>query len=310
MVGSKLRVLGVLVLSLAVLLAGAWQMGVLAQPTVEGMDNSFGTVNQSTTEIRTNLSVHNPNPVGLSFGGATVSYAVEMNDVEMASGQKKGISVGSGNDTLQFVTRMDNQKIPAWWASHLRNGEETTVSVGANVKTFGLSVSAPPVTRSVQTDLLSSMNSDERREVNADSPIVETLGLNPVVVINETAASWGEVTESESPTEVQFTLYNPNPNPITVSELAYNVSMAEVHLGEGATQEAVVIPGGETETVNATVVLENQRLDEWWVAHLHNDQRSTLRMSFDATVSVQDQRFRVPNVYTYETVVETAIFRN
>jgi len=305
--GSKLRIVGTVLLVLVVGFGAAYAGGIIGAPTVEGMSNSFGTVNESTTVIETNVTVNNPNPVGISLGGVSVNYTVDMNEVRMASGDKKGIGVGTGNSTLTLRTLMDNQQIPKWWASHLQNGERTSVGVSATIKssTLGQSFSTSLPSRTIGTDLLSAFNSTEERPVNANQPLVS----DPVLWVNETSASWGDVTAAETPTDMSFTVYNPNSYPITVSELGYNVTMAGVDMGEGATEDPYVIAPGTEETLEADVIIDNTKLDQWWVEHLNNDQSSMLRISFYAEASVGGETLRIPlEAFTHEEEIETDVF--
>lgn len=305
--GSKLRILGTVVLAFVVAIGAAYAGGIIGAPSVNGMENSFGTVNQSTTVIETNVSVNNPNPIGISLGGVGVNYTVDMNEVRMAAGDKKGISIGKGNSTITLRTLMDNQQIPVWWASHLQNDERTDVGVTATVKssTLGQSYTTSLPPRTIETDLLSSFNSTETRPVDADQPLVQ----DPVLYVNETAASWGDVTATETPTEMTFTVYNPKDYPITVSELGYNVTMAGVDMGDGATEDPYVLEPNSEETIEANVVIDNTRLDQWWVSHLNNDQSSMLRISFYAQASVGSQTVRIPlDAFTHEEEIETNIF--
>ncbi len=75
---------------------------------------------------------------------------------------------------------------PAWWVTHIDNGETTTVGIDATVTSStlgGRSVSFSQE-RTIETDLLSQFNSTETRPVEADQPLVS----DPVIYINETTA--------------------------------------------------------------------------------------------------------------------------
>jgi LEA14-like dessication related protein len=85
--GSKLRIAGSVGGGLVVLVVLAVLLGVIGVPGVATVENRFGTVNDSTTVIETDMVVSNPSPVGVSFSSTTVNYTVKMNDVSMATGQ-------------------------------------------------------------------------------------------------------------------------------------------------------------------------------------------------------------------------------
>lgn len=259
-------------------IGGAFALGVLETPSVERIDNSFGEVNESTTEIQTELVVNNPNPVGGNLDVA-IEYTVTMNGIQMAEGDREGVPIEKGNSTIRFTTYMDNERIPAWWVSHVNEGEYTELSVDAIVHTglFGQSVEAPDVTEDVPTDIIGAFNSDETRELNANrEPVIQ----DPVLYLNSTSGSWGEVTNESTEIQMEFVLYNPKQYPISVSEIGYDIRMNNVSIGSGQTAKSYTLAPKETTTVEATTVLDTQKLDEWWVSHLQRDQVTELEIDF------------------------------
>lgn len=309
--GSKLRVGLFLILLVGGAVAGAFAVGVLGVPSVAAVDNTFGEVTNETTAIETDLVVSNPNPVGIGLDGVSVNYTVSMNDIEMAQGGKDGVSVGTGNSTLELETGLRNGGIPAWWVSHVRNGERTTVDIDATVTSdlLGRSVDFSR-SREIQTDLLSAFNSEETRPVNADSPLAD----DPILYVNETRGAWGTVSESETPIEMAFTVYNPNLEPYAVTEIGYEITMNGVAMGSGQTDQGYVIPSYSTETVDLSTNIENQHLDDWWVTHLDEDVRghqvTGLRIEFYAVVEFPSgEQVTVPlDSLAYEETIETDIF--
>jgi LEA14-like dessication related protein len=304
---SRKRV--VLVAGIVVLVVGALTvLGVLGIPGVVAVENRFGGVNASATVVETDLVVENPNPVGISLGGVTVDYTVRMNDIPMANGTKDGVAVGAGNTTVETTTLLYNERIPGWWVSHVRDGERTDLAVDARVRssTLGQSVSTTPATREIETDVLSAVNSDRTRPINASRLPVS----DPVLYVNETRAEWGAVTESETPIRMAFVVYNPRPYPVPVSKLGYDVTMNDVAVGEAATEKSVVIPPESTRTVEATTTIRTDRLDEWWVTHVERNQVTTLRLDFYVRVdlsAVGAGSIRVP-LEPYTTTIETDVF--
>jgi len=309
LLGSKLKILLTLTLALGVAVGGGLSLGVLGAPSVAGVQNSFGTVTDETTEIRTDLVVENPNPIGVSLGSVSVSYDVTMNDVAMANGSKDGVSIDTGNSTVEFVSEMRNDRIPAWWVSHIRNDEETTLRVDASVQsgTLGRTFEAPPVERTVSTDLISQFNSSETRPVNASQPVVS----DPVAYVNETSAQWGAVTDARTPIDMRFEIYNPKTTPLTVTEIGYTITMNNITVGNGTSQSEHVIEGRSSETIETETAIRNGKLDQWWVSHLQNEQVTDLRIDFYAKMEFGGETFRVPlDEMTYTKTIETDIFGN
>ncbi|TKX57546.1 hypothetical protein EXE44_10120 [Halorubrum sp. SS7] len=308
---SKLRVALVGVAVVVAAVGGAVALGVLGVPSVAAVNNSFGDVTNETTVVETDLVVSNPNPVGVGLDGVSMNYTVSMNDVEMARGGREGVSVAAGNSSIAFETDLDNDAIPPWWTSHVRNGERTTVAIDATVTSDLLGRSADLTrTREIETDLIGAFTSDETRPVNADAPLVD----DPVLYVNETRGRWGTVSEAETPIEMEFDAYNPNLEPYVVTEIGYDVTMNGVAMGSGSTEVEYVIPSYGSETIELTAALRNERLDEWWVTHLdesvNGHQVSDLRIEFYAVVELPGgEELTVPlDALTYEETVETDIF--
>lgn len=310
LLGSKLRIAVVaLGLVVAVGVAGA-ATGLLGAPVVEGVDNRFADVNDTTTAIESDLVVNNPNPVGVQLGGLSVDYAVGMNGITMATGEKEGVGVETGNSTVGFTSHLQNDRIPDWWVSHLQNGERTTLTVDADVHSslVGQSFGAPNVEREINTDISSSFNSTETKPINADQPVIG----DPVLYLNETEGHWGEVTDEETPIKMGFTLYNPKDYPISASSIGYDITMNGLAVGNGSSERSVTIPPGETRTIEATTVIRNQQLDEWWVSHLERNQVTDLEIQFYARfdLSAADaEEVRVPLDSVTHTI-ETDMFGN
>ena len=306
-VGTAL--VGLVVVAAAV--GGAFALGVFGVPSVAAVNNSFGDVTDETTVVETDLVVSNPNPFGVGLDGVSIDYAVSMNDVEMARGGREGVSVAAGNSSIAFETDLDNEAIPPWWTSHVRNDERTTVAIDARVSSEFLGRGTNLTrTREIETDLIGAFASEETRPVNADAPLVD----DPVLYVNETRGRWGTVTDAETPIAMEFDVYNPNLEPHVVTEIGYDVTMNGVEMGSGSTAEEYVVPSYGSETVELTAALRNERLDDWWVTHLdesvNGHQVSDLRIEFYAVVELPGgERVTVPlDALTHEETVETDIF--
>ncbi|WP_226021265.1 LEA type 2 family protein [Halomicrobium salinisoli] len=303
---SLLAVAGVVIVGAV---GAGFALGALGAPSVTGIHNQFGDVNESTTVIESELGINNPNPIGVSVGDVGVDYTVRMNDVPMANGSKEGVSIGTGNSSVSLTTRMANERIPAWWYSHVRNGERTGVSVDATV-------SAPLVgerdvsldqAREIETDLLSGFDSDETRPINTSGP----LPSDPALYVNGTEGEWDRenLTRERTPMALRFDVHNPKPYPYTVSKIGYTITMNDVTVGEGETDRGQVIAPGETTTIRADTAIRNERLDDWWVTHLERNQVTEMHVDFYLIFEFQGEQFRVnPDELGYTTTIETDVF--
>jgi LEA14-like dessication related protein len=287
--GTARKALGLVVavvVIVAVILGGGIATGVFGAPSVESIDNRFGAVNETATIIETDIRVNNPNPIGINLGGVSIDYGVYMNDVAMADGKKKGVSVGAGKSNVSLQTQLKNERIPDWWVTHVRNEERTTLAVNGTVSSslLGQSAEIPPVEREISTDIDGALDSEETRPINADQALVS----NPILYLNETSGTWGEVNDSTTEIEMTFVVYNPKPHAVPVSELGYEMTMNDIAVGSGQSESTVVIDPGTTETVTTTTVMRNEKLDVWWVSHVENDQVTDLRIAFSAQVDLSN----------------------
>lgn len=300
--GSTLRIAVALLLGLGVVVAGGFAAGVFGMPGVVAVENAFGPVNQSTTTVESELVVNNPNPVGASFDDAQIEYRIRMNDIPMAHGGREGLKLGTGNTTIPLKTYLKNDQIPKWWVSHIENGERSTMTIDATLYsgTLNRSRSFTHEPEPIETDIESQFDTNETRPINASLPLIS----DPVLYLNSTTGHWGDVTEKETPIEMTFTLYNPKDFPISMTRLEYNITMNGVDVGDGSTSKSVTIPAHSEKQVEATTIIDNSKLDEWWVTHLQRNQVTDLRIDFYARIDVSGESIRIPlrNVsYTIET---------
>ena len=308
---GRLQTVGVILVVVVAVAGGSFALGVLGTPGVESVDNHFAGVSNQTTAVVTNLTVNNPNPVGVQLGGVRINYTVSMNGVSMAQGDRQGVGIGTGNSTLQFATEMRNDRIPPWWVSHVENGETTTVGIDATVtsETLGGRSVSFSQERTIETDLLGQFNSSETRPVEANQPLVS----DPVLYVNETRGMWDQanLTRAETPLNLAFDVYNPKPYPYTITEVGYTIRMNDVTVGEGQTERGYVLAPGEETTLEANTAIRNENLDRWWVSHLRRNQRTDLYIDFYLVVEGGGEQFRVDlDAIDYRQDIETDIFGN
>lgn len=304
--GSAVRIGATAVLSLVVIGGGAFAAGIIGVPALESVDNEFGDVNETHTEIRTNLTIDNPNPIGASSADVSAEYVVSMNEIEMAQGSGDEFDVAPGRSTETLTTQMRNERIPEWWASHVANGERTEVEIDATITSGVLGRSTDVTdTRTIETDIISEFDSDETRPVDANAPLVE----DPVLYVNATRANWGDVDAEHTDLDLRFDMYNPKRFDIPVSRIGYTIYMNDVVVGEGETDREHVLRSGRVTEVETETRIDNENLDEWWVTHVENDQVTELRIEFNARVEVAGTTITLPlDALTYEETIETDIW--
>lgn len=268
----------------------------VGQPTVESVRTDWRTVNAETTGIGTEITLDNPNPVGVP-GVIDVRYEIGMNDVTVAEGASENVGLPAGRSTIAISTEMDNRKIPAWWASHINNGERTTVSVRPTVSLPPFSRDLPAQTRTFSTDILAAFESNETRTMTA--------GNRTVLRVTKTEAAWGKATETETPLTVTATVENPTSGEVLFSQLGYSVTMNNVTVAEGTTDGEVRIGPGETTSFGIDSTFDNGKLPAWWVSHVKNGEKTTMDVEFYALVREDGKTERVALPFLSERAVFT-----
>ncbi|WP_254531889.1 LEA type 2 family protein [Natrinema gelatinilyticum] len=283
--------------------------GVLAvgRPQVESVDSKWGTVTTERTEVETRITVDDPLLLRLGDSAADVSYVVSMNDIEVATERENRVKLDGNDSTVTVSTWLDNDDIPAWWASHVNRNETTTVRVDPDVGItyVGIQLSTTELTRTrtVRTNLLEPLRTNETQQVQA--------GGQTVFVVNETNAQWGTATSNRSPIDASATVTNPAPVPVPITEIGYTVRLNGIVVGQGVAARQTVIPPGSTRTLDVNATIDNSRLDEWWTTHVRNNETSTLTVEFDATLEYGGVTRTLPlDVLSYERTFETDLFGN
>lgn len=116
--------------------------------------------------FRTRLVLYNPNPFPLPV--LKTSYRVRVNGFELALGSSEETVIipPKARSSVTLVTYLNSSMLPAVWASHVRNGEKSTVDADLylRLKIEALGVSAvrdvklTTVRKTVETDLMSEIN--------------------------------------------------------------------------------------------------------------------------------------------------------
>lgn len=157
-------------------------------------------------------------------------------------------------------------------------------------ETFGIPVPIQQLLKPLET------NDNQRLQVAGQT----------VLVVTETNAQWGTATVARTPIDASATVTNPTPLPVPITELRYTVRLNGIVVGQGSAGQQTVLRPDSTPTLEATAVIDNAKLDEWWVTHLRNDEQSTLTVAFNATLADGDSQRTVPLEFlSYERPFET-----
>ena len=284
-------------LAVAVVLAALAGTGVLAAPTVGSVDTDWGPVTANATTIETTATVDNSNPVGVP-GVVDVSYVARLNDVVLARGERSGVGFPAGTSRLRLSTAMDNDRIADWWVAHVGDGESSTLRVDATVSGPGFSRQVPAQRSTVETDLLGGFASDGGRTVR--------FGGDPLFVVANQSARWGEADAAVTPLAVSATVENVHDEPLTLDGVDYVVEMGGATLADGRQRSGVAVDPGATGRLDVRMALDSSAMADWWATHVRAGERSTLSVELYGLIERDGGYERVPiRVYERSLDLET-----
>ena len=266
------------------------QAGDFEPPTVTDTDQRWGAVTDATTEIETDASLDTPDDPGLAaLMRLDVTQTTTINGIRVAEGSTVVETVDPGTDTLSLTSLKDNGEVPEWWARHLNDGERsqvvTTPTATADVGATKFDADLGTRESVFTTDLLAGMNGDRNEEVEVQG--------RTALVVTGVSSEWARATADTAPIQTRTSVRNELATPVTVESIDYTVTTNGVTLADRSSRVGQVIDPRSSDTIRARLVLDNAKMDRWWVRHVRNGEQSTFEVDVTATVSVLGQRERV-----------------
>ncbi len=230
-------------------------VGVVKAPKLGEVKHGWGEVTKDSTQVITTVEMDNPNTFDINTRRLSFQADIFMNDVALGRGTLEEIHLPRGKSVSKVVTHIDNNRLPAWWASHLVNEEFTTVRIEARgiVHVLGrnFTIGAPDLTRTVQTDLLGKANSTD--------PQVLTQG--PVnLLLKSRQLQWGEVTKSRTDITGSLLVRNISPYTLNVTSRGLLARMNGILMAEATATDTIALPPGQDVTVPFRAVMATSRL--------------------------------------------------
>lgn len=259
-------------------LVAAIQMG---KPEVRGVKSEWGSIDESITEIITEVYVYNPYPVSLPI--RDIHTEIYMNGIKMGEGSALGVEIAPhAESAIVMSTKIKNSLVPKWWVSHIMNGEKSVVVVkGDIVFDFWVAEWEYPVEMSypVTTDILSGLN---LKQAQYTCIKMENFGLK-----------WGVVTEKYTEMRASATVSNNCMYPITFRDVRYSIEVNGVELGEGVSKIETTLHPNSKRIVTFEMMINNQMLEKWWVQHVKNGEVSRGKVTIQPLIEVADRSFRI-----------------
>jgi len=271
----------VFVVALALILLGCISIG---KPEIKRITYGWGKVNSTTTEILVNVEVYNPNPFPIPL--KDVVLRLYMNGIEMGEGHAIKASIPAHSTSpVVIAIYLDNDKIPEWWVSHIKNGEKTVIRIDGYL-VFKIFDFKYPIsfTKTVQTDILSfATNKPVTVSVDGLSVVVESL-----------RSHWGKVTNRTTEIVSVAEVHNPNPIPIPVLGFDYTIKMNGIVVGSGSETMNVIIPPKGNAKLEFVTKIDNEKLKDWWVSHIKNGERTKVEVVISPKVKIAGRVLEFP----------------
>ena len=269
------------------------------EPRVEGTESQFETVGQDESTVDTRIVLRNPNDVAVP-GGVDLDYTVFLNDVAVARGTEEDVEVDPGRNTVETTATFDNTKIPAWWVTHINDGERSVMATEADVGVAGLPV-GPTLSverREIETDLLGPLAEDNESRV--------AVGETDLLIVGNQTGRWGEADDERTPLVVSSEMENVHDRPVEIDGTEYEIRMNGVVVGAGETDDGITIQPGESVTYDVEAAIDTPRMQRWWVSHLRNDESTEFHIEMYAVAEVDGERKRLPlAIFDQQAAFET-----
>ena len=111
------------------------------KPAVRSITLDWGAVTSGTSEVIATIKVFNPNPFSLPV--KKVACDIAMAGVPLATAETLDLKIERNAEfPIRISTKIDNGKIPDFWAAHLRNNERSTALIKLRI-TFCLLYTSP-----------------------------------------------------------------------------------------------------------------------------------------------------------------------
>jgi LEA14-like dessication related protein len=267
------------IVSFIVLLSIFWYLAEIrreATITYGGMENRWGNVDASSTEIRSRLTFHNPH--------RTTVELVRIEHELIVNGQRvdwdyRNVSVRVGpesNGSVDVDARFPNSFLGPWWLSHINQGEETRFVVRGTA-TFLVMQKPVVVPYDWESDWTTDLATALPESLRNCASVMES------PCIRSAALEWDTTTEAPVAV-VRLSLANTN-----ASTLALRNWTTELRFQDLAIARADVVPGplelppqGERD-VDLTFRFDTRLMATWWPRHVASCELSpiTATMTFN-----------------------------
>lgn len=295
--------------SVLILAGSAVFLGLTQKPSFGVEDRGdWQEVNSENISVASKVWIDNPSKLKVNYTDVKLQYRVLMNGVILVEGEREKIQIEKGNQTKEINSTLIQDRIPYWWASHVRNNETSQMQVPLTVKA-GLGPTTVPFHAvvyqdEIETDLLGIINNGIGQAEGSYSYGQEIAGYStgPEIEIVDGSAEWGQVSTDTTNLQLDLDVRNPNSYPLPVPGTAGSIEMNDVDMLQWSNEEARliqspddnVIAPGETEELTFRVEMDNSEIDDWLTSHVRNGERTEGSLNMKLLFEIQGQQITLP----------------
>lgn len=259
-------------------------------------DQGSWQVNGEDVSVVSSFWIDYQGPIDLDFDWLEISAAISLGDIDLVSGEKKGVIIEEGNNTVTIETELNVAEIDNWWVNHMSQEEISTASIYVGIEShheyisfdFGREVFSTDVNTNIEGTLNNALNSvEDVYQYDSGYPGSEEIEIVSIDL------EIGEVTESN--TELIFTtdIRNLNDYPIPSPDFEGSLVMNNLELLDWDRGDAEyinrpadgTIAPGQTGRVTFAVEMSNEDIPEWFISHVDNNEFTEghldIKMFFD-----------------------------
>jgi LEA14-like dessication related protein len=247
---------------------------------------SWGEATAERTPIRFSSRLENVHDYAVTLDG--IAYEVTMNDVRLGQARTDdafALDPGQGG-AFDVTVALDTPKMAAWWREHVRDGEESemTVAMYGLVERDGELVRVPlrlfEKSLRMETDMLG--DGETSVESLEDDSTADASGVKPAVAATE--QSWGQVTDARTDVDTTVTLETPDGEfaDVLALDLTQSTAINDVTVATGGASADGLARGSDS--LAYTVAMDNGEVPTWWARHLNRGERSSVVTTPTATV--------------------------
>lgn len=287
--GKKWIGIGIVIVAVIVVIVGYLLLtGGLGKPEIKNVSHQWGTVTPNSTEIRSTVIVHNPNPVGINV--ESIEFGVYADGLNLASGSASDIHLGSNKDSeINVGTTLYHNKIPDLWYSHLNRGEHSTFKIEGEIKVdLEVTIWTHPFKQEVEvsTSILAGLNTEEDVTYTFGPSVPYPMPVE--LTLESLTSTWGTITPESTEIRHEVVIYNDEPYSIPITKIRAVTEFNGIEMAVTETYSPAFLIANSDTQVPFKTTLSNSKLADWWPTHIDRGESTEIKTTVYAVIEARE----------------------